>query len=111
VSNSTDSRASSVTSITDIDDPLYTDKLKLVPCNLQNLIKSLTPLSEELKNQKSNDIVIAFGYPGSSKSTILNSLTLGANSLQIKKRGFGAQQTTVIDVKKGVSASFKISHS
>ena len=80
-----------------------------LPCNLHNIARCLQVIFQQLKTIDSKNVILALGNTGCGKSTMLNSLINGSDSL----RTFRDKQKKrmVIQVKDGFKEDFMIGHS
>lgn len=83
--------------------------IKELPCNLHNIARCLQVIFKQLKMIDSKNVILALGNTGCGKSTMLNSLINGSDSL----RTFRDKQKKkmVIQVKDGFKEDFVIGHS
>jgi predicted GTPase len=88
-------------------DPFDRELVSDKQCSLENLVYTLEPAYKLLEPYKGRSLILCFGTTGCGKSTMLNSVLYGSNTLQktslveevVMRNGEKRQNTrTVIDV-------------
>ena len=102
-----------------VDDALKRHVVDKKPCSLENLVCTLRPAYNKMKPLEGRSLILCFGSTGSGKSTMLNSLLYGSESLhktpiyeEVPTKNGKTRQVkrTVVDVKLE-GQGFKIGHS
>ena len=80
-----------------------------LPCNLHNIARCLQVIFRQPKLIDSKNVILALGNTGCGKSTMLNSMINGPESLYIYRDKVKKKQ--IITVKDGFKEDFVIGHS